>query len=109
MSDVYKTVKQKALKGVFTLTFRRLLLKLIDTIGIIYLARLLPQESFGIFAIISFVVFTFLSFFSDVGLGAALIQKDKVEEDDLKTTFTVQQILVSVLLILAFFAAPPLS
>lgn len=109
MTDVFSAVKKKALKGVFTLTFRRLLLKVIDTVGIIYLARLLPQESFGVFAIISFVVFTFLSFFSDVGLGAALIQKDKIEEDDLKTTFTVQQILVTILLILAFFAATPLS
>ncbi len=109
MKDVFTTVKQKALRGVFTLTFRRLLLKLIDTVGIIYLARLLPQESFGVFAIISFVVFTFLSFFSDVGLGAALIQKDKIEDDDLKTTFTVQQILVTVLLVVAFFAATPLA
>ncbi|GAB4027636.1 MAG: lipopolysaccharide biosynthesis protein [Candidatus Microgenomates bacterium] len=109
MSDVFDLVKKKALKGVFTLTFRRLLLKVIDTVGIIYLARLLPQESFGVFAIINFVVFTFLSFFSDVGLGAALIQKEIIEEDDLKTTFTVQQILVTVLLILAFFAAAPLS
>lgn len=109
MSDAFAVIKQKALRGVFTLTFRRLLLKVIDTVGIIYLARLLPQESFGVFAIISFVVFTFLSFFSDVGLGAALIQKEKIEEDDLKTTFTVQQILVTVLLILAFFAAAPLS
>ena len=109
MKDVFTTVKQKALRGVFTLTFRRLLLKVIDTVGIIYLARLLPQESFGVFAIISFVVFTFLSFFSDVGLGAALIQKEKIEDDDLKTTFTVQQILVTILLVAAFFAATPLA
>ena len=109
MKDVFATVKQKALRGVFTLTFRRLLLKVIDTVGIIYLARLLPQESFGVFAIISFVVFTFLSFFSDVGLGAALIQKEKIEDDDLKTTFTVQQILVTILLVIAFFAATPLA
>ena len=109
MKDVFTTVKQKALRGVFTLTFRRLLLKVIDTVGIIYLARLLPQESFGVFAIISFVVFTFLSFFSDVGLGAALIQKEKIEDDDIKTTFTVQQILVTILLVIAFFAANPLA
>lgn len=98
-------IKSKAIKGVFTLTFRRLLLKIIDTVGIIYLARLLPQESFGVFGIISFVVFTFLSFFSDVGFGAALIQKKDVSDSDLKTTFTVQQILVSLLLVTAWISS----
>lgn len=92
--------------GVFTLTFRRLLLKVIDTVGIIYLARLLSQESFGIFGIISFVVFTFLSFFSDVGFGAALIQKKDITDSDLKTTFTVQQILVTALLVIAWIGSP---
>jgi O-antigen/teichoic acid export membrane protein len=84
MSDVLDTLKTKAVRGVFTLTFRRLVLKIIDTVGIITLARLLSQESFGVFGIVSFVVFTFLSFFSDVGFGAALIQKEEVSDDDLK-------------------------
>lgn len=106
MSDILDTLKQKAIRGVFTLTFRRLVLKIIDTVGIITLARLLSQESFGVFGIVSFVVFTFLSFFSDVGFGAALIQKEEVSEDDLMTTFTIQQILVTTLLIVAWVASP---
>ncbi len=109
MTDAFLLIKQKALRGVFTLTFRRLLLKIIDTVGIIYLARLLSQESFGVFTIISFVVFTFLSFFSDVGLGAALIQKKAVTKADLQTTFTIQQLLVTLLLLLAWFFAPKLA
>jgi len=104
-----KNIKNKAILGVFTLTFRRLLLKVIDTVGIIYLARLLSQESFGIFGIISFVVFTFLSFFSDVGFGAALIQKKDITDADLKTTFTVQQLLVTILLITAWISSPYIS
>jgi PST family polysaccharide transporter len=99
-------LKKKAIRGIFTLTFRRLLLKIIDTVGIISLARLLSQDTFGTFGIISFVVFTFLSFFSDVGLGAALIQKKEVTDDDLKTTFTVQQILVTTLLLIAWITSP---
>ena len=67
MAELLEGIKQKALRGIFTLTFRRLALKVIDTVGIIYLARLLSQDTFGTFGIISFVVFTFLSFFSDVG------------------------------------------
>lgn len=106
MSEILGSLKQKAIRGVFTLTFRRLVLKIIDTFGIITLARLLSQESFGVFGIVSFVVFTFLSFFSDVGFGAALIQKEEVTEDDLKTTFTIQQGLVTILLIIAWLVAP---
>lgn len=106
MTDVFHELKQKAVRSVFTLTFRRLILKVIDTVGIIYLARLLSQSSFGTFSIISFVVFTFLSFFSDVGFGAALIQKEEVSDDDLKTTFTIQQAMVTTLLVVAWIASP---
>lgn len=106
MSEILDSLKKKAVRGVFTLTFRRLVLKIIDTVGIITLARLLSQESFGVFGIVSFVVFTFLSFFSDVGFGAALIQKENVSDDDLQTTFTIQQGLVTVLLIVAWLVAP---
>ena len=49
----------------------------------------------------------FLVYFSDIGLAAALIQKrDKIEKEDLRTTFTVQQILVVALLIVIFMASP---
>jgi len=106
MSEVLDSLKSKAIRAVFTLTFRRLILKLIDTFGIITLARLLSQESFGVFGIISFVVFTFLSFFSDVGFGAALIQKEEVSDDDLRTTFTIQQALVTLILLAAWIVAP---
>jgi len=103
-------LKARAFKGVFTLTFRRLILKIIDTIGLIFLARALSTDSFGVFGIISFVVFTFLSFFSDIGFGAALIQKnDQLTKSDIQTTFTIQQGLVSLLLLIAWIAAPSIS
>ena len=103
-------LKIRAFKGVFTLTFRRLILKIIDTVGLIFLARALTTDSFGVFGIISFVVFTFLSFFSDVGFGAALIQKKtELTDDDIRTTFTIQQVLVTILLVIAWLSAPGLS
>lgn len=103
-------IKAKAFKGVFTLTFRRLILKIIDTVGIIVLARALTQDVFGVFGIISFVVFTFLSFFSDIGFGAALIQKkDELTDDDTRTTFTIQQSLVTIILIIAWLTSLPVA
>lgn len=89
------------------MTFRRLVLKIIDTIGLIFLARALTTDSFGIFGIISFVVFTFLAFFSDIGFGAALIQKkDDLTVEDTQTTFTIQQTLVTLLLAFSWLSAP---
>lgn len=103
-------LKQKAFKGVFTLTFRRLILKVIDTVGIIILARALTQDVFGVFGIISFVVFTFLSFFSDIGFGAALIQKKtELTDDDTRTTFTIQQSLVTIILVVAWLISLPVA
>ncbi len=103
-------IKFKAFKGVFTLTFRRLILKVIDTVGIIVLARALTQDVFGVFGIISFVVFTFLSFFSDIGFGAALIQKkEELTDDDTRTTFTIQQSLVTLILIIAWITSVPVA
>lgn len=110
MSFDIESLKTKAFKGVFTLTFRRLILKIIDTVGVIFLARALSQDVFGIFGIISFIVFTFLSFFSDIGFGAALIQKKTdLTLEDTRTTFTIQQSLVTLLLIVAWFASPKIS
>lgn len=104
------SLKTKAFKGVATLTFRRLILKLIDTVGIIFLARALTQDVFGTFGIISFIVFTFLSFFSDIGFGAALIQKkEDLTDEDTRTTFTIQQSLVTLLLVVGWLVSPMLS
>lgn len=103
-------LKFRAFKGVFTLTFRRLILKIIDTVGLIFLARALSTDSFGVFGIISFVVFTFLSFFSDIGFGAALIQKKtELTIEDTRTTFTIQQCLVTFLMLVAWIFAPAIS
>jgi PST family polysaccharide transporter len=67
---------------------------------------LLTPEIFGIFAIVSFII-AFFSFFSDVGLGAALIQKkDRLTKKDLAATFTLQQILVLIVVAIIFFLSP---
>ena len=67
-------ISHRAVFGVIVLTLRKFALRAISYLGGIFLARLLAPEIFGIFAIISFVI-NFFAFFSDVGLGAALIQK----------------------------------
>jgi O-antigen/teichoic acid export membrane protein len=100
-------IKGRAVRGTLTLTARRIILKGIDLLGMIFLARLLTQEEFGIFGIINFIVFTLFGFLSDIGLGASLIQKkEKIKKDDLATVFTTQLFLVLILNCLVWLLSP---
>lgn len=104
-----ETVKERAVRGVVVLTGRTFILSLISLFATGLLTVFLSPSEFGIFWIVSAVV-NFLGYFSDIGLAAALIQKkEKLSEADLKTTFTVQQILVITLLVILFLVSPLLS
>lgn len=101
-----ETVKQRAVKGVVVLTGRTFLISILSLVATGFLTVFLEPEEFGVFWIVSAIV-NFLAYFSDIGLAAALIQKkEKIDDADLKTTFSVQQILVFSLLIILFFATP---
>lgn len=102
------SVKKRAVSGVILLTFRTILLQIISFVGFYVLLPLFVTDiaDYGIFFILSSVI-NFLSYFSDIGLAAALIQKkESLSDKDLKTTFTVQQILVFSAVILVFVLTP---
>lgn len=95
-------VKERSVKGVVALTGRYFVLYAITLIAQGILGALLTTSQFGVFGVVSAII-NFLVYFSDIGLAAALIQKkEKIEEEDLKTTFTIQQILVVTLISLVF-------
>jgi len=102
-------IKNKAVRGTMTLTAQKLIIKAIDALGVIFLARLLSETEFGIFGIINFIVFTLFGFFSDIGLGASLIQKrEKLKKSDMATVFTIQILLIIVINILVWIFSPTL-
>ena len=68
-------LRRRARWGVAALVVRTVALQIIVFGGGIILARLLDPRDFGVFAIVQFAL-AFFSFFGEVGLGAALIQKD---------------------------------
>lgn len=108
MSDLdFKTISQKAVRGVFSLTIRRIVLLAINFITLnIILAKILPVPTLGIFVIANSIL-AFFSFFSDIGLAGAIIQKkDNITQDDLKTTFTIQEILTVFIVAVVFIFAP---
>lgn len=102
-----ETVKERAVRGVVVLTGRTFILSVISFVAIALLGSFFETTAeLGVFWVVSAVV-NFLAYFSDVGLAAALIQKKEiVTDDDLKTTFTIQQILVVTLVALLFLATP---
>ncbi len=104
-----ENVKKRAVRGVVILTGRTFLLSVLSLVATGFLTVFLEPDEFGVFWIVSAVV-NFLAYFSDVGLAAALIQKkESITDKDLKTTFTVQQILVIALILVLFLASPVLS
>ena len=102
----YTVVKNKIIGGVFALTTRTFILQIIAFVSTFVLTILLSPSIFGIFFIVSAVI-SFLSYFSDIGLAAALIQKPKEPtREELVTVFTTQQILVGSIIIVAFILSP---
>ncbi len=102
----FSELKKQSLTGIGSLLKRQLFVTGITFASTIVLARILAPHLFGVYAIVAFVV-QFFSMFSDVGIGAALIQKkDKLNNEELSTIFWLQQILVFIVVILVFLAAP---
>jgi O-antigen/teichoic acid export membrane protein len=101
-----QTVKGRAVKGVVALTGRTFLLQIISFLGFFLLTVFLGTAEIGLFFAISELV-AILGYFSDIGLAAALIQKkEKPGLKDIRSTFTIQQGLVLILMILVFLLTP---
>lgn len=72
----FQIIKKKAVSGVVVLTGRTFCFKFSFFFATALLTVFLEPSQFGVFWIVSAVV-NFLSYFSDIGLAAALIQKKK--------------------------------
>lgn len=95
-------VAKKSVKGVFALVSRTFLVQVLSIIASVVLTIFLDPASFGVFFVVSSIVI-FLNYFQDIGLAASLIQmKEEPTVSDLRTTFTIQQILVLALIIPGF-------
>lgn len=102
-------IKKKAVSGVVTFTIRTIFVRFFTIFSTFILTILLDPESFGIFFIVS-AILNFFVYFSDVGLAAALVQKrEEPTDDDLKTTFTIQQLIVFSLVIIGLLLSKPIA
>ncbi len=102
-------IKQKSIIGAVALTARTFFLQIVAFAGTFFLTIFLTPSVFGVFYVVSAII-SFLGYFSDIGLAAALVQKkDDVSRDDLVTTFTIQQLLVGILVIVSLVASPGIA
>jgi O-antigen/teichoic acid export membrane protein len=102
----FQTVKKRAIKGVAALTGKTFLLQIIAFFGFFFLTVFLGTEEIGLFFAVSEIV-AILGYFSDIGLAAALIQKKgKLEKEDIRSTFAIQEgIVLTLILLVTIFSA----
>lgn len=102
-------IGQRAVRSVIALSSRTLVLNIINFIGALALTIFLTREEFGVFVLTSAIV-EMLTYFSDIGLAGALIQKKgKLIKEEIEATFTIQEILVLLMIGLALMLSGPIS
>lgn len=99
-------VAKKSVSGIFALVSRTFLVQVMTVVSNFVLTVYLEPSMFGIFFVVS-TINVFLSYFQDIGLAALIVQKkEQPTEDELKTAFTIQQVIVISIVIIAFILSP---
>lgn len=99
-------LSKRTIRSVVALTSRTIFLQTVSFGAFFLLGMFLSPSAIGVFITVSALMRIF-SLFTDLGLGAALIQKkEDISHDDLKTTFTIQEILVVSVVIFGLLLTP---
>lgn len=99
MSDV----KNAMIKGLAWSAIEKYSVFLVSLVVSMVLARLLAPKDFGVVAIAT-VIINFLSIFSTMGIGPAIIQRKNLSKDDVNNIYSFS-VIVSLFLTLIFFAS----
>src|SRR3990170_6551818 len=84
---------KRSIRGVFTLISRTFFLNIISFVSLLVITSVLGASEIGIYTAV-IAIQRIIAFFTDFGLGAALIQKkDELDQTDIKTSFTLQFLL----------------
>ncbi len=103
--EIYQQVSRKATRGMGWNYLSFGLRKLVNLAGISILAHLLTPDYFGLVAIAT-TVMDYLSVFSDLGLGAAIVQRKHSIEESANVAFILNLLAGLVLTGLTFLGAP---
>jgi len=98
-------LKRKTILSTLSLFFQSGYSAVLGLIANLIITILLHPAIYGIYLTVLSMISIF-NYFSDIGLAASLIQKKEINNEDIKTAFTVQQILILTLITLGFFTTP---
>jgi O-antigen/teichoic acid export membrane protein len=99
------SLAKKTTHGLFWVSLSNGLLKIINFIITVILARLLEPEHFGLIAI-GLIVINFFDLFRDMGIGAALIYKKEDMDKATNTAFFLFPAAALIFYIVSYLAAP---
>jgi O-antigen/teichoic acid export membrane protein len=106
---IWQELGQRGSHAALQLAIRSVILRGLTFVGTITLARLLAPADFGVYGIVAFVVAVWTSL-GDFGLGAALVQQaEKPSPAQLRTAWTVQQLIALSAVVMIWLAAPALT
>jgi len=100
-TETFAQIKRKTLISTLSLFFQSGYSAFLGLAANLVVTILLTPKIFGMY-IATLSLISVLNYFSDIGLAASLIQKKEVSNDDIKTTFTVQQCMIIVAVSLGF-------
>lgn len=96
-----KEIKKRTFISTLSLFFQSGYSAFLGFFANLILTIVVSPTTFGIYiTVLSFI--SIFNYFSDIGLSAALIQKKEINDNDLKTTFTIQQLLILTLIFIGF-------
>lgn len=102
-------IGRRSAHGILALVSRQFLLNIISLAASLVIFSYLKQSEVGIYTAV-IAMQRMISFFTDFGLGAALVQKKgEITEEDTKTVFTIQSSVTFLILIIIALIINPLA
>jgi len=100
-----ENIKSKTVWSALSLFFQSGYSAFLGLLANLVLTIFLSPKIFGIYITLLSTI-SFLNYFSDIGLAASLIQKKELSKEDIKSTFTIQQLLIILLVSIGYFFGP---
>lgn len=102
-------IGRRTINGIFALISRQLILVFINLGAKFVVSSYLAISGFGIYTVVT-AIQRVISFFTDFGLGAALVQKKgSLEDEDITTTFTLQFFITLIVFLVVFLLREVIS
>lgn len=99
-----RELKRNTVISAFSLFFQSGFSAVLGLVANLVLTILLAPAVFGIYITVLSLI-SLLNYFSDIGLAASLVQKHEISDEDISTTFTVQQLLIISIIGIGFLSS----